>query len=292
MRVGLKGIGFASNAAPIHRIFKMSSTQSISELIFTLTEKHPMIWDSLTWPEIAALRDGGMDMCLLPVGATEQHGPHLPVNTDSLFASAVCSFASAKTGIPVLPTISYGCSLGHTDNWPGTLSLFPETLSLAIREIASFLIRTGFRRLLIVNSHWGNTSSLRCAIDRVRFDHAGQFQIGLKNSFEFTRSIWNQFIADGEDFHANEAETALMLFLNPAGVRKDKIEDDPDRTGGKVFTYVVPQTSKNGLTGAPSRATAQHGRQLFIEMGEALAALAKSALTESPPLNWKRSHER
>ena len=56
------------------------------------------------------------------------------------------------------------------DRWPGTLSLLPETLSLTVREIADFLIRTGFRRLLLVNSHWGNTSSLRCAIDRIRFE--------------------------------------------------------------------------------------------------------------------------
>jgi creatinine amidohydrolase len=226
-------------------------------------------------------------MVLLPLGATEQHGPHLPLNTDSVFATACCWYASAKTGVPVLPTIDYGCSLGHTDRWPGTISLYPETLSTTVREIAGFLIRTGYKRLLIVNSHWGNTSSLRCAIDRVRFDHAGKFQIGLKNSFEFTRSIWNQFIDDGEDFHANRAETALMLYLDPSAVRADQIEDDPDRTGGKVFTYVVPQTSKNGLTGHPSRATAEDGRRLFIEMGEALTHFVKAAKTEEAPITWQ-----
>jgi creatinine amidohydrolase len=266
----------------------MQPARSIADTIHSLTEARPVLWESLTWPEIAALRDCGHDMVLLPIGATEQHGPHLPVNTDSLFAAACCMYASAKTRIPVLPTLSYGCSLGHTDKWPGTLSLYPETLAATIREIAEFLIRTGFRKLLIVNSHWGNTSTLRTAIDRTRFDHAGSFSIGLKNSFEFTRGIWNQFIDDGEDFHANRAETALMLFLDPQAVRTDKIEDDPDRTPGKVFTYVVPQTSKNGLTGYPSRATAEDGRKLFLEMAEALTAIATSAQTETSPLDWKR----
>ncbi len=227
-----------------------------------------------------------MDMCLLPIGATEQHGPHLPLNTDSVFATATCMYASAKTRVPMLPTLCYGCSLGHTDRWPGTLSLYPETLSTTVREIAGFLIRTGFKRLLIVNSHWGNTSSLRCAIDRLRFDHSGHFQIGLKNSFEFTRSIWGQFIDDGEDFHANRAETALMLYLDEKSVRKEKIADDPDRTAGKVFTYVVPQTSTNGVTGHPSRATVEDGRRLFVEMGDALAAYVASARTETSPLFW------
>jgi creatinine amidohydrolase len=234
------------------------------------------------------MRDRGMDMCLLPLGATEQHGPHLPVSTDSIFACATCMYASAKTGVPVLPTITYGCSLGHTDRWPGTISLYPETLIATVREIAGFLIRTGFKRLLIVNSHWGNTSSLRCAIDRLRFDHAGHFQIGLKNSFELTGGIWNKFIDDGVDWHANRAETALMMYLDPALVQTDAIADDPDRTEGKVFTYVVAQTSTNGVTGHPSRATASDGKKLFIEMGDALAEFVAKGVNEAAPLDWKR----
>lgn len=261
---------------------------SIAQIVETAAGGRAVMWEEMTWPQIAAMRDDGMDFCLLPAGATEQHGPHLPVNTDSVFANSVCRYASAKTGVPVLPTLTIGCSLGHTDHWPGTLSLYPETFSSNVREIAGFLIRTGFKRLLIVNSHWGNTSSLRCAIDRLRFDHAGRFQIGLKNSFEFTRGIWAQFIDDGEDFHANRAETALMEFLDPAAVRKEKIQDDPDRTAGKVFTYVVPQTSTNGLTGHPSRATAEDGRRLFLEMGEALTAFVTAARTEKAPLDWSR----
>lgn len=246
------------------------------------------MWDEMTWTEIQQHRDAGKRMVLLPIGATEQHGPHLPVNVDSVFASAFCTYASAKTGVPVLPTITYGCSLGHTDRWPGTISLMPETLILTIREIAEFLIRTGFERLLIVNSHWGNTSAVRCAIDRIRFDNAGRFSLGLRNTFEITKGVWNQFIDDGDDFHANRAETALMMFLDPKAVRTTTGVDDPDRTAGKVFTYVVPQTSTNGLTGKPSLATAEDGKRLFLEVGDALADLVRSASTETPPLTWSR----
>jgi len=259
---------------------------SLTEMITELAGAPPRLWSSMTWPEVQAMRDGGTDLCLLPLGATEQHGPHLPLNTDSLFAAAFCAYASAKTGVPVLPTVEYGCSLGHTDRWPGTLSLFPETLSATVGEIAGFLIRTGFKRLLIVNSHWGNTASLRCAIDRVRFEHTGRFQIGLRSTFDITRSVWAQFTDDGEDFHANRAETALMMYLAPELVRRDQIRDDPDRTAGKVFTYVVPQTSTNGLTGHPSRATASDGKKLFREIGDALAALVAAAKVEEPPLEW------
>jgi creatinine amidohydrolase len=260
--------------------------KSLADIIAEHTGARPREWSVMTWPEVEALRDGGTDLCLLPLGATEQHGPHLPLNTDSLFATAFCGYASARTGIPVLPTIEYGCSLGHTDRWPGTLSLFPETLSATVREVAGFLVRTGFRRLLIVNSHWGNTAPLRCAIDRLRFEHAGRFQIGLRSTFDMTKSVWAQFTDDGEDFHANRAETALMMYLAPQQVRRAEIRDDPDRTTGKVFTYVVPQTSTNGLTGHPSRATAADGKRLFVEIGEALSAVVAAAAVEQPPLAW------
>ena len=254
----------------------------------TLAGKPATLWDEMSWPEVEQHRDAGGRMVILPIGATEQHGPHLPLNVDSVFAGAFCMYASAKTGVPVLPTITYGCSLGHTDRWPGTLSLMPETLILTVREIADFLIRTGFERLLIVNSHWGNTSAVRCAIDRVRFEHAGRFSLGLRNTFEITPALWKQFIDDGDDFHANRAETAMMMFLSPGSVRTDRIEDDPDRTAGKVFTYVVPQTSTNGLTGKPSLATSEDGKRLFIEVGDALAALVAAARTETAPLSWSR----
>jgi creatinine amidohydrolase len=261
-------------------------SESLADIIAEHTGSPPREWSAMTWPQVQAMRDGGTDLCLLPLGATEQHGPHLPLNTDSVFATAFCAYASGKTGVPVLPTVEYGCSLGHTDRWPGTISLFPETLSLTVREIAGFLIRTGLRRLLIVNSHWGNTASLRCAIDRIRFEHAARFQIGLRNTFEITESVRARFTDDGEDFHANRAETALMMYLRPDLVRRGEIRDDPDRTAGKVFTYVVPQTSSNGLTGHPSRATAADGKKLFVEIGEALSALVATARVEEPPLQW------
>jgi creatinine amidohydrolase len=265
----------------------MPENPTLLQTVTTAAGGSPLLLDRLAWPQVRQLIDAGRDLVILPLGATEQHGPHLPINTDSVLASACCWYASAKTGVPVLPTVTYGCSLGHTDRWPGTVSLMPETLIASIREIAEFLRRTGWKRLLIVNAHWGNTSSVRCAIDRVRYEHAGRFQIGLRNTFELTKSIWSQFIDDGEDFHANRAETALMLHLDATSVRREEIVDDPDRTMGKIFTYTVPQTSTNGVTGHPSRANVEDGRKLFVEMGDALAKFVMAAQTEQPPLSGK-----
>ncbi len=257
-----------------------------SNVIVQLTGQTPIAWDRLTWLEIQSMIGQGTDLVLLPLGATEQHGPHLPVNVDSVFAQSFCAYASARTGVPYLPTITYGCSLGHTDRWPGTISIWSNTLVETIRQIVHFLRAAGVRKLLLVNSHWGNISAARCAIDQIRFEFASTFSIGLKNTFDITPAVWAQFTDDAADFHANRAETALMMFLDPASVRMNLLQqaDDPDRTSEKVFTYTVPQTSTNGVTGFPSRATAEDGKKLFLEIGEALIQIVQKAKTELPPI--------
>ncbi len=244
----------------------------------------PVLVERLSWRALAGLLAEGRTMLVLPAGATEQHGPHLPVNTDSAIATAVCHAASARTGTPVLPTLSYGVSTGHTTKWPGTFSLDHETLAATVRQIAVWAARTGWKRLLIVNAHFGNDATLRTAVDRVRTELLGTLQIGLRHTYQLTPEIFAWFISDAEDLHANCAETDLMLHLAPETVRMDWVEDDPDRTAGLVFSYPVSQTSLNGVTGQPSKGSAERGALLFDQMSEALAGILTRAATEEPPL--------
>lgn len=249
----------------------------------------PLRLDRLSWTQIHQLQRAGADMLLIPVGATEQHGPHLPINTDTVIATAACDYASALTGVAVLPAISYSVSIGHTEKWPGTFSLTHETFIHAMRELAAWAVATGWKRLLFVNSHFGNDASLRVAVDRLRFDFVGRLQIATRNTFNLTPAIWEYFISDAADLHANKAETDLMLCLAPDDVRMAEAEDDPDRTTETVFNYMVANTSRNGVTGAPSQGTEARGRTLFAEIGEALAAIVRKAQTETPPLEWPRA---
>lgn len=245
-----------------------------------------MRWQSLTWEEIAQLRKSGVTSCLLPVGATEQHGPHLGVGMDSVNANLLCDAASAQTGVPVLPAISYGCSLGHSRRWPGTIALQPQTLTETVTQIYEWIHSFGFRRLFLVNGHVGNAAPLRCALEmiRSRFDDA---LIRLCNVAEISPRVRSEFFADAEDWHANAAETSLMLARAPEMVRVKKMAgaDDADRTGGLVFTHPVNRTSKNGVTGFPSRATRAQGENLFQMMVEDLAQLVTRGAKEKPPLN-------
>lgn len=223
-------------------------------------------------------------MLLLPTGATEQHGPHLPVQTDSLIASSLCEAASASTGVPCLPPMTYTVSVGHTAKWPGTLSLRHETFIQAVSDLVGWMVATGWERVLIVNSHFGNDASLRVAVDQLRLKYLGKMQIGVVNTFSLSQSIRDYFFLDAEDLHANRAETDLMLHLAPETVSMEEVEDDPDRTEGTVFSYPVSQTSLNGVTGRPSEGTAERGAELFFEMAEALTERVRAALVEAPPL--------
>jgi creatinine amidohydrolase len=242
-------------------------------------------WAHLTWEEIGAYVTAGGDAALLPVGATEQHGPQLGTGMDSFLAARLGADAGARTGVPVLPLLPYGCSLGHSRKWPGTLSLQPETLIRVITELGDWLHAAGIRRLFILNTHVTNAAPLRCALELLRSRHSG-YLVAVLNTATLTPRIARAFAADAADWHANAAETALMLALGPGLVRRSKLRssDDPDRTAGMVFAHPVNATSRNGVTGHPSRATAAAGRRLYGWLLADLTAILRRGLRETPPL--------
>jgi creatinine amidohydrolase len=241
----------------------------------------PLLVEDLTWPAVARLVEAGQALCVLPVGAVEQHGRHLPASTDTDIATAVCRAASARTGAPLLPTLWAGSSQAHTTAWPGTLSLSPRLLIDVVVELATWIRASGFTRLLLVNAHVGNAAPLRVAVDEIR--GRGELRVGLVSWYELTPEIAAEVTADADDWHAHAAETSLMLHLRPELVDRDEIRDDEDRTGDLVLSYTVAETSREGLTGAPSRASAEHGAALFESVVTALAERIERARTEEPP---------
>ena len=242
-------------------------------------------WAELTWEEIGRLPAQGRDAAILPVGATEQHGPHLGTGMDSALAERLCVAVAARTRVPMLPLLPYGCSLGHSRRWPGTLALSPQTLIAVVTEIGDWLHASGFRRFFIVNTHVTNAAPLRCALEilRSRYD---DLLVAVVNTATLSPRVARAFTADAADWHANAAETSLMLALAPPLVRPARIAgaDDPDRTAGLVFAHPVNRTSRNGVTGRPSLARAAAGRRLFAWMVADLAGLVRRGLREKPPL--------
>lgn len=244
-----------------------------------------MLWSNLTWSEIPAVLAKCGNAAILPVGATEQHGPHLGCGVDTVIAEELCREVANVTGIPMLPALPYGCSLGHSQRWPGTIAVQPMVLIELVRQIGDWAYHSGIRRLFIVNAHVTNSAPLRCALEMLRAEH-DDLMVAVINSASLSQRVREFHRADADDWHANDAETSLMLAIAPEGVRPDKLAeaDDADRTCGCIFSHPVNRTSLNGVTGKPSQATADKGRIWFDWMVQDLSAQLIKGSAETPPL--------
>jgi creatinine amidohydrolase len=203
-----------------------------------------------TSPEVEARTAAGPMTLLVPLGATEQHGPHLPIGTDAAIAVALAEGAASEVpGAIVAPALPYGSSGEHQD-FAGTLSIGAEATELVLIELARSATET-FPRVLFVNAHGGNVSPLTAAVHRLR---------------EESRDVraWSPRL--GGDAHAGRTETSLMLALE-SGVREELAEAgsaaplvdliDDLRAGG------VRAVSENGVLGDPAGASAAEGRALL-----------------------------
>lgn len=244
-----------------------------------------MEWSKTTWDELPSKLVAANQAAILPIGATEQHGPHMGCGMDYVLADILCRAVAEKTNVPMLPTMPYGCSLGHSRRWPGTLAVTPITLINLMKELGDWAYHSGIRRLFIVNTHVTNAAPLRCALEMLRAEH-DDMMVAVFNSAHLSQRVKQFHHADGEDWHANDAETSLMLATAPEMVRIDKLHlaDDLDRTENLVFSHPVNRTSLNGVTGTPSISSKEKGTEWFNWMVEDLSALVIKGMQENPPL--------
>src|SRR2546426_2934972 len=128
-----------------------------------------VLWEEIGWVDLETYlrRD---DRAILPVGSCEQHGRHLSFATDYLIPTEIAKRVSARTGVPVTPTLCFGMSVHHME-FPGTLSLSPDTFMAVIRDLVESLYRHGFRRVLILNGHGGNIAPLTTALSTLADRH-------------------------------------------------------------------------------------------------------------------------
>jgi len=216
------------------------------------------------------------------VGATEQHGPHLATGTDTLLADHVAEAAAERSGDIVLPALPYGCSLGHTDRWPGTLSLHPATMIAVVVELGRWTHASGFRKLVLVNGHATNGPPCQSAILQLRHE-LPDLRPRFVSIFDLTPEITKRYTEDAPDFHANEAETSMLLHLAESNVKRERAIDEPDRTVGRVLSYAMPTVTRTGVVGTPSTASAARGADLVEQLVDALAELLKRARAERDP---------
>ncbi len=219
-------------------------------------------------PQVAG---SARDLLLWPIGSTEQHGPHLPLGTDTLIAAALAAAAHGRfpqTGLA--PALPLGASGEHA-GFAGTLSIGTQALTTVIVEFVRHASQQ-WKHVLIVNGHGGNAAALTAALELSTFEGR-------------SLTVWHA--ASGgprADAHAGFRETSLMLFLRPEAVRMDLAAvgalDPLPRLLDRMRAGGVQAVSANGIIGNPTGASAEAGRADFDEMSGRVCALVGSLVRQ------------
>ena len=216
--------------------------------------------DGSCWPSLADLADAGA-VLVVPVGATEQHGPHLPVTTDTDIAVAVAEAAAAlDPSVVVAPPVAYGSS-GEHDGFAGTLSLGREATESLLVELGRSASVT-FAHVVLACTHGGNAVPLARALAR------------LADEGHPVTGWWPRWEGD---LHAGRTETSLMLAIAPDTVRTDRMVAGDLRPADELLPLLrtggVRSVSASGVLGDPTGATADEGHRLIRAAAADLATV-------------------
>jgi creatinine amidohydrolase len=215
-----------------------------------------MIGPDNTSPEIG---EAARDTAVLGIGSTEQHSLHLPVETDFFFASRISREVAERLDAVLLNPLPYSTSLEHLD-FAGTVTLMPETLRAVVWDIAGSVNRWGIRFLVLLNAHGGNF----CLIPTAR-----QWNLDKKLPHLLLVDFYSGLSEVGDNLHAGEIETSMMLDLAPERVGADRPEDFvPEWSRADLTHFGMRGISPTGVWGRPSLATAEKGARWFSEAVE------------------------
>ena len=213
-----------------------------------------------TWPEA----EGSAELLVVPVGATEQHGPHLPLSTDTDIAIALAARLAARVpGAVIAPAVAYGASGEHQD-FAGTLSIGREATEQLLVELGRSASAT-FDRIVFVSTHGGNAEAVAAAVDRLRAEGR-------------TVLAWSPWF-DG-DAHAGRVETSLMLALDADRVREHRAVSGNAAPLTELWPTLraegVRAVTASGVLGDPARASAADGRRLLDAAADDLLAMVQA----------------
>lgn len=219
----------------------------------------------MTWPEVERAVAKGATTVLLPLGATEQHGPHLPLGTDTFRAAALAAGVAAMPGILVAPALPFGCSDEHS-GFAGLIGVDHATLAQVIVDCGWRMAAWGVRRLLLLSAHGGNDQALKLACSRLHAHASGLAVVVLP--FSGLRALQAIAAADGigadaVGLHAGDGETSEMLALRPDLVRMERAEAGPSVAMATIMPLLrqrgVQAATASGVLGDPCEASAGRG---------------------------------
>jgi len=249
----------------------------------------------LSWTQITQLPDRANTVIVLPAGAIEQHGAHLPCAVDSIISQGVVGHALARLPAEVpafaLAPLMYGKSDEHI-HFPGTMTLDGTTLLETVTQIGESVYRSGFRKLLIVNGHGGQPQVMEMAARELRVRH-GDYVVVPHFTWRVP-NVANQFLSDRERrlaMHAGHAETAILMALAPDTVHMQHAvanypPEFPSKTlssdGRPAAAWTARDFGPSGVIGDPLPATPEQGRAILDSLAESWAR----AITELHAAHW------
>jgi creatinine amidohydrolase len=229
-------------------------------------------------PVLRSLIKNKKQVAIIPIGSIEQHGPHLPISTDSDIVSEVAKKLADKKGYFLLPTITYGISFEHAPFF--NLSIRESTLRTILIDLCTSLLENNIKTIFIINGHHGNLKSIK-NIDV-------KLQKILKNKIKVIALSYWHFMSRDFD-HAGFVETSLMLAISKnvkmklakKGLITDKMTKQEITKIGKLANQSFPKATKNGIWGDPTKATKKDGIIILTEIIENLSKKCQTYLTES-----------
>lgn len=256
----------------------------------------------LSWTEIQAMPDKENVVLIQPVGAIEQHGPHLPLIVDAAIGVAVLGKALGKLDINIpayaLPPLYYGKSNEHW-HFPGTITISAQTLLTTITEVAESVYRAGFRKLVLMNSHGGQPQVMEIT--------ARDLHVKYEDLLVFPLFTWrvpniaNELLSPKEKqlgIHAGDAETSLMLSILPEQVNMEVAvaeypsglpEDSLLTMEGKLpFAWATRDLSRTGVLGDPTVATKEKGDRILDSVSDGWVQVIKDIHKFRQPQAWQQ----
>ncbi|MBV9022966.1 MAG: creatininase family protein [Streptomycetaceae bacterium] len=240
-----------------------------------------MIVNLLTTATTTDEAERGATVAVLPVGSFEQHGPHLPLTTDTLVASGIAQALAEQYQLLLLPPVTITCSHEHA-GWAGTVSISSRTLTAVINDIAASLKRSGIEHLVVVNGHGGNYV-LANIVQEANVERPRMALYPGREDWTRARQAAGLSNTAHDDMHAGEIETSLLLHLCPDQVRDgyqsaDHVSDRPH-----LLIHGVRPYTPTGVIGRPSAATAQKGQAVVASLTTSFANTLRALLSASTP---------
>lgn len=209
-------------------------------------------------------------VAILPIGSFEQHGPYLPLVTDTLIASIIANAIAHEYPVLQLSPLSISCSHEHK-SWPGTVSISARTLYTMISDIHESLLSVNIHKLVLINAHGGNYVLRNVVQEANQYGHSMAL-FPSSNDWQRARIASNMITNDHDDMHAGELETSILLHACPQVVHdgyqnSDNLANDrPD-----LLTLGMTAYTRSGIIGRPSAASAAKGKAAIANLTESFA---------------------